>query len=62
MHIHTAVITTKELQDALRDYCAANGGVPDRVIIESYEKEIVVDLAPGGDIEADGFCHAATGA
>ena len=62
MRIQTATISTKELQQALRDYCAANGGAPDRVIIESHNSQIVVDLAPGGQIEADGFCHAATGA
>jgi hypothetical protein len=61
MHIHTAVITTKELQQALRDYCAANGGIPDVVIIQSYQKEIVVDLEPDGVISSDEFQHAATG-
>jgi translation initiation factor 1 (eIF-1/SUI1) len=62
MKIQTATISTKELQQALRNYCAANGGVPDRVIIQSYEKQIVVDLLPGGMITADDFYHAATGA
>jgi len=61
MHIYTAVISTKELQDALRDYCAANGGIPDVVIIQSYQKEIVVDLEPDGVISSDEFQHAATG-
>jgi hypothetical protein len=59
MHIHTAVITTKELQQALRDYCAANGGIPLTVTIQSYEKQIVVDLRPGGMIISDEFYHAA---
>lgn len=62
MRIQTATISTRELQQALRDYCAANGGVPDRVIIQSYEKQIVVDLLPGGMITADEFHHAAYGA
>jgi translation initiation factor 1 (eIF-1/SUI1) len=62
MKIQTATISTRELQQALRDYCAANGGVPDRVIIQSYEKQIVVDLLPGGMITADEFHHAAFGA
>jgi hypothetical protein len=61
MHIHTAVISTKELQDALRDYCAAKGGSPDYVIIQSYQKQIVVDLEPDGVISSDEFQHAATG-
>ena len=61
MQIQTATISTKELQDALRDYCAANGGIPDVVIIQSYQKEIVVDLAPDGVISSDEFQHAATG-
>jgi len=59
MRIYTAVITTKELQQALRDYCAANGGIPDVVIIQSYQKEIVVDLEPDGVISSDEFYHAA---
>ena len=62
MKIQTATISTKELQQALRDYCAASGGVPDTVIIQSYERKIVVDLTPGGMITADDFYHAATGA
>ena len=62
MKIQTATISTRELQQALRDYCAANGGVPDRVIIQSYEKQIVVSLDPGGMITSDEFHHAATGA
>ena len=62
MKIQTATISTRELQQALRDYCAASGGVPDTVIIQSYERKIVVDLAPGGMITADDFYHAATGA
>ena len=61
MKIHTATISTKELQQALRDYCAANGGIPDVVIIQSYQKEIVVDLEPDGVISSDEFQHAATG-
>ena len=62
MRIHTATISTKELQQALRDYCATNGGIPDVVIIQSYQKEIVVDLAPYGLISSDEFRHAVTGA
>jgi hypothetical protein len=62
MHIYTAAITTKELQQALRDYCAANGGIPTLVIIQSYEKQIRVDLRPGGMVSSDEFQHAATGA
>ena len=62
MQIQTAFITTKELQQALREYCFANGGIPDTVIIQSYERTIVVDLAPGGMITADDFYHVATGA
>ena len=62
MRIQTAVISTKELQDALRIYCADKGGIPGTVIIQSYSKQIVVELAPGGMITADVFHHAATGA
>ena len=62
MRIQTATISTRELQQALRDYCAANGGIPNVVIIQSYEKQIVVDLAPGGMITVDEFHHAASGA
>ena len=62
MRIQTATISTRELQQALRDYCAANGGIPGIVIIQSYEKQIVVDLAPGGMITVDEFHHAASGA
>ena len=62
MVIKTVSITTKELQQALRDYCAANGGIPMVVTIQSYEKQIVVDLAPDGVISSDEFQHAATGA
>lgn len=61
MRIQTVTISTEELQQALRDYCAANGGIPDVVIIQSYQKEIVVDLAPNGVISSDEFQHAATG-
>ena len=45
MRIQTAVISTKELQDALRLYCSDKAGIPDTVIINSYDKEIVVSLA-----------------
>ena len=62
MRIQTATISTKELQQALRDYCAANGGVPDRVVIESYESKISVELAPDGVISSDEFYHAVSGA
>ena len=62
MRIQTATISTRELQQALRDYCAANSGIPDTVVIQSYEKQIVVDLLPGGTITADEFHHAAIGA
>ena len=62
MIIQTATISTRELQQALRDYCAANGGIPGAVIIQSYERKIVVDLAPGGMITTDDFYHAASGA
>ena len=44
------------------DIAAASGGVPDTVIIQSYERKIVVDLAPGGMITTDDFYHAASGA
>ena len=60
MKIQTATISTRELQQALRDYCAANGGIPDVVIIQSYQKEIVVDLEPDGVISSDEFQDAAT--
>lgn len=60
MRIQNATISTRELQQALRDYCAANGGIPATVIIQSYEKQIVVDLAPGGMITVDEFHHAVT--
>jgi len=62
MKIQTAVISTKELQDALRIYCADKGSIPATVIIQSYAKQIVVSLDPGGMITADEFHHAATGA
>ena len=60
MRIQKATISTRELQQALRDYCAANGGIPATVIIQSYEKQLVVDLAPGGMITVDEFHHAVT--
>ena len=60
MRIQKATISTRELQQALRDYCAANGGIPATVIIQSYEKQIVVDLRPGGMITTDEFHHAVT--
>ena len=62
MKINTVTISTKELQQALRDYCAVNGGVPDVVIIQSHAKQMVVDLLPGGMITTDEFHHAASGA
>ena len=62
MRIQKATISTRELQQALRDYCAANGGVPGTVIIESYNCEISVELEPGGMITTDEFHHAAVGA
>lgn len=61
MRIQTAVISTKELQDALRLYCSDKAGIPDTVIIESYGKQIVVSLDQGGMVAADEFNHAATG-
>jgi hypothetical protein len=60
MRIQTATISTKELQQALRDFCAANGGIPDIVIIKSYAKKIVVSLDPSGRVSADEFTHDAT--
>ena len=62
MRIQTAVISTKEMQDALRIYCADKGGIPGTVIIQSYAKQIVVSLDPGGLVTADEFHHAASGA
>lgn len=62
MRIQTATISTKELQKALRDYCAASGGIPDTVIIQSYSSQIVVSLRPGGMITADEINHSVTGA
>jgi len=62
MRIQTAIISTKELQDALRIYCSDKAGIPDTVIIKSYAKQIVVSLDPGGMVTADEFNHAATGA
>lgn len=62
MRIQTAVISTKELQDALRIYCSDKAGIPDTVIIKSYAKQIVVSLDPGGRVSADEFTHDATDA
>ena len=63
MNIETIVLSTKELQDALAIFCSEEyDEPPKRVIIQSYEKQIVVDLAPGGMISSDEFQHAATGA
>jgi len=62
MRIQTATISTKELQQALQDFCAANGGIPDTVIIKSYSSQIVVSLRPGGLITADEINHSVTGA
>jgi hypothetical protein len=62
MRIQTSTISTKELQQALRDFCAANGGIPDTVIIQSYSSQIVVSLRPGGMITADEINHSVTGA
>jgi hypothetical protein len=60
MRIQTAIITTKELQDALRIYCSDKAGIPDIVIIKSYAKKIVVSLDPSGRVSADEFTHDAT--
>ena len=57
MRIKTAVISTKELQDALRLYCSDKTGIPENVIIKSYAKEIFVSLDPSGRISADEFTH-----
>ena len=62
MRIQTAIISTKELQDALRIYCSDKAGIPDTVIIKSYAKQIVVSLDPGGMITADEINHSVTGA
>jgi len=62
MRIQTAIISTKELQQALGDFCADNGGIPDTVIIQSYSSQIVVSLRPGGMITADEINHSVTGA
>jgi hypothetical protein len=62
MRIQTSIISTRELQQALRDFCAANGGIPDTVIIQSYSSQIVVSLRPGGLITADEINHSVTGA
>jgi hypothetical protein len=61
MIIQTVVISTKELQDALRIYCSDKVGIPDIVIIQSYENQIVVNLCQGGMVTADEFNHGATG-
>jgi hypothetical protein len=60
MRIQTAIISTKELQDALRIYCSDKAGIPDIVIIKSYAKKIVVSLDPSGRVSADEFTHDAT--
>ena len=62
MRIQTAIISTKELQDALRIYCSEKAGIPDTVIIKSGTKQILVSLDPGGRVSADEFTHDATGA
>ena len=63
MQIETVTISTMELQQALRDYCAANGGgIPTTVIIQSYAKQIVIGLEAGGSVAADEFHHSATDA
>ena len=64
MKYHTVTISTKELQDALREYCVNVGVIPapGTVLIQSHNSEISVELAPGGMITADEFHHAAIGA
>ena len=62
MIYETATISTGELQEALQNYCAVNGGIPKTVIVQSYAKKIVVSLEPGGMVTADEFNHAATSA
>ena len=62
MRIQTAIISTKELQDALRIYCSDKAGIPDTVIIKSGTKHILVSLDPDGRVSADEFTHDATGA
>ena len=57
MRIKTAVISTKELQDALRLYCSDKIGIPENVIIKSCAKEIFVSLDPSGRISAHEFTH-----
>ena len=62
MKIGTVGISTKELQQALRNYCAVNGEIPVTVVITSYAKRILVDLDDNGMIYADHFRHRFTGA
>jgi hypothetical protein len=59
MRIQTATITTMELQIALRNYCKFC--VPHTIVIESYDKQIVVSLDEGGMVSADEFNHVVTG-
>ena len=61
MKIGTIAISTKELQQALRNYCAVNGEIPDTVVILSHAKRILVDLDDNGMIDADQFHHRFTG-
>ena len=61
MKIQTLIISTKELQDALRLYCSDKAGIPDIVIIKSFTKKILVSLDFGGRVSADEFTHDATG-
>jgi len=57
MKLDRVIMTTAELQIALLEFCAANGGVPETVIIRSFNSEIVVCLEPGGMITAEEFRH-----
>lgn len=51
-------LTLNDLQEALTDYCHRQGfEQPDGVVIQSYSKQIVVNLRPGEFIIADEFKH-----
>ena len=57
MQVNSVTLSMKELQDALLDYCEAHSVTPAIVIIASYNKQIVVELAPNGLITCDEFKH-----
>lgn len=60
MKIQHVTISLSELQEALLDFCEKSGfPQPQCVTINSHNKNITVELSPGGIVDADEFRHRA---